>query len=112
MARPRRGSRAGAKGHLMNVQVISRRAFLATAAGVTASTLLLRESAAQSRDASKSAIVAAENISRLEVIPSIPALSSLYALMHLDAQAIVPRDVVVRYMQEAFQTRSPRKAVV
>lgn len=95
----------------MNDHVISRRAFLATAGGITANALLLRDSAGNVWNPSSSPMVAAESIFRLEVTPLIPALSRLSALMHPDAQAIIPRNVVVHYIHDAFQTRSPRMAV-
>src|SRR5699024_6832730 len=36
---------------------------------------------------------------------------TFYARMHPDAQAIVPRHVVIRYFREVFQQRNPEPAI-
>jgi hypothetical protein len=56
-------------------------------------------------------MIAAEEISRLEVINHIPALYTFYALMHPDAQAIIPRHVVIGWYREEFQARGPEPAI-
>jgi hypothetical protein len=90
---------------------LSRRAFVAATAGIMCSPSLPRLLSGQERDVHGDPMVAAEEISKLEVISHIPALYEFYALMHPDAQAIVPRHVVIRYFREVFQERDPKPAV-
>lgn len=54
---------------------------------------------------------AAEELSRLEVTEHIPALYTFYDRMHPDAQAIIPRHVVIGWFREDFQSRGPEPAV-
>lgn len=90
---------------------LSRRAFVAATAGIVCGSSLPRLLSGQERDVHGDPMVAAEEISKLEVISHIPALYEFYALMHPDAQAIVPRHVVIRYFREVFQDRDPKPAV-
>lgn len=70
-----------------------------------------RPSLATNTPASDDPMRAAEEISRLEVIEHIPALYTFYGLMHPDAQAIIPRHVVIRYFREVFQQQHPQPAI-
>lgn len=54
---------------------------------------------------------AAEELSHLETTEHIPALYTFYELMHPDAQAIIPRHVVIGWYREEFQPRGPEPAI-
>ena len=96
---------------LMASAPLSRRAFVAAAADIAWGPSLPRMLSGQEWDVHGDPMVAAEEISKLEVISHISALYEFYALMHPDAQAIVPRHVVIRYFREVFQERAPEPAV-
>lgn len=56
-------------------------------------------------------MAAAEYLSRLENINYIPPLYTLYAFMHDDAKALVPRATVIGWYQQDFQPMEPQQAV-
>ena len=96
----------------MSMTHLSRRAFTLGAAGTGLALLLDAAPAlAQSPSALPSdPMRAAEELSRLEATEHIPALYTFYELMHPDAQAIIPRHVVIGWYREEFQPRGPEPA--
>lgn len=96
----------------MSATHLSRRAFTRAAAG-TGIALLLPPVPARGQSPSplpSDPMQAAEELSRLEATEHIPALYTFYALMHPDAQAIIPRHVVIGWYREEFQPRGPEPA--
>lgn len=89
---------------------LSRRDLIATGTALVAANRLLLANA-ETANTPDDPMKAAEAISQLEVIEHMPALYTFYSLMHPDAQAIVPRHVVIRYFREVFQAREPRPAI-
>lgn len=89
-----------------------RRSMLGTALALAGARWMPREVVAQgSDDRAQSAMVACEELSRLEATEHLPALYEFYARMHPDAQEIVPRHVVIGWYRDAWQPKGPHQAV-
>lgn len=89
-----------------------RRSMLGTALALAGARWIPREVVAQgSDDRARGAMLACEELSRLEATEHIPALYTFYARMHPDAQAIVPRHVVIGWYRDEWQPLGPHDAV-
>jgi hypothetical protein len=89
-----------------------RRSVLGAALALAGTRWLPREVVAQGTDdRARGTMDACEELSRLEAIEHIPALYEFYARMHPDAQAIVPRHVVIGWYRDTWQPMGPHEAV-
>ena len=89
-----------------------RRSMLGTALALAGARWMPREVVAQGTDdRARGAMAACEELSRLEATEHLPALYEFYARMHPDAQAIIPRHVVIGWYQDEWQPRGPQQAV-
>ena len=89
-----------------------RRSMLGTALALAGARWMPRDVVAQGTDdRARSAMLACEELSQLEATEHIPALYTFYARMHPDAQAIVPRHVVIGWYRDAWQALGPHPAV-
>lgn len=76
----------------------------------TAGTLALPRTPLAQTSNDRGAMAAAEELSVLEATEHLPALYEFYARMHPDAQAIVPRHVVIGWYRDNWQPKGPRPA--
>lgn len=67
--------------------------------------------AAQTNPLSADPMVAAEELSSMEVTELPQVLGVFYSHMHPDAQAIIPRFVVIQWFLQDFQSRAPEQAI-
>lgn len=95
----------------MSAPTLSRRAFTLGAAGAGFASLAGAGPAASDEPPRQDPMRAAEELSQLEVTEHIPALYTFYDRMHPDAQAIIPRHVVIGWFREEFQARDPQPAI-
>ena len=88
-----------------------RRSMLGTALALAGARWMPREVVAQGTDdRARGAMAACEELSRLEATEHLPALYEFYARMHPDAQAIIPRHVVIGWYKDEWQPRGPQQA--
>ena len=85
-----------------------RRALMSTAIG---GALLPHAARGQTSNRAQQAMNAAVELSRLEATEHLPALYEFYARMHPDAQAIVPRHVVIGWYQDNWHPKGAHDAI-
>lgn len=79
---------------------------------LAASGLVMPKFTAAQRDPDiTEALAAAEELSVLEATEHLPALYTFYDRMHPDAQAIIPRHVVIGWYRDNWQPMGPQPAV-